>query len=101
MQKIDVLPAGVDWLCDQWELTGDLVDKEGNNHTKEIELWHCNPVELIHELLGNLIFCDSLHYAPEQLFGNKDGETCIYNETWMGDWWWELQVSACFRGICG
>ncbi|KAM5533658.1 hypothetical protein V8D89_012682 [Ganoderma adspersum] len=91
MRKIDALPAGVDWVCEQWELLGDLVDKEGNVHTEEIELWRCDPVELIRELLGNPIFRDSLRYTPEQLFADKDGTSCIYDETWTGDWWWEIQ----------
>ncbi|KAI1790350.1 hypothetical protein LXA43DRAFT_891155 [Ganoderma leucocontextum] len=91
MQKIDALPAGADWLCEQWELAGDLVDEEGNTRTEEIELWRRDPVELIRELLGNPIFRDSLRYAPEQLYADKDGTTRIYDETWTGDWWWELQ----------
>ncbi|PIL32079.1 hypothetical protein GSI_06784 [Ganoderma sinense ZZ0214-1] len=91
MQKIDALPAGVSWLCDQWELVGDLVDEEGDVRTEEIELWRRDPVELVRELLGNPIFRDSLRYAPEQLFANEDGSARIYDETWTGDWWWELQ----------
>ncbi|KAM5539179.1 hypothetical protein V8D89_007052 [Ganoderma adspersum] len=91
MRKIDALPAGVDWVCEQWELLGDLVDEEGNVRTEEIELWRRDPVELICELLGNPIFRDSLHYTPEQLFADKDGTSCIYDETWTGDWWWEIQ----------
>lgn len=93
VQKIDALPAGVDWLCEQWELIGDLADEEGNTRTEEIELWCRDPVELIRELLGNPVFRESLRYAPEQLFADKDGTARIYDETWTGDWWWELQVS--------
>ncbi|KAI1783127.1 hypothetical protein LXA43DRAFT_977266 [Ganoderma leucocontextum] len=69
MQKIDALPGGADWLCEQWELTGDLVDEEGNIRTEEIELWRRDP-----------------------LFADKNGTTRIYDETWTGDWWWELQA---------
>ena len=93
MKKIDGLPAGVDWLCEQWELIGDLVDDEGKRRTEDIELWRRDPVDLIRELLGNPIFRDSLRYAPEQLFADEDGASRIYDETWTGDWWWELQVS--------
>ncbi|KAM5536416.1 hypothetical protein V8D89_009852 [Ganoderma adspersum] len=91
MKKIDGLPAGVDWLCEQWELTGDLVDDEGKRRTEDIELWRRDPVDLICKLIGNPIFWDSLRYAPEQLFADEDRTSHIYDETWTRDWWWELQ----------
>ena len=36
---------------------------------------------------------DSEYYVAFQLFADKDGTARIYDETWTGDWWWELQVS--------
>ncbi|KAG1897043.1 uncharacterized protein F5891DRAFT_1130084 [Suillus fuscotomentosus] len=43
----------------------------------DLELWRRDPVECIHELIGNPAF--------------KDGKVHIYNEMWTCDLWWDMQ----------
>jgi len=33
-------------------------------------------------------------YVPECAYADSKGENRIYDEMWMGDWWWETQVST-------
>jgi len=33
-------------------------------------------------------------YVPERAYADSKGENQIYDEMWMGDWWWETQVST-------
>ncbi|TFK91398.1 hypothetical protein K466DRAFT_541773 [Polyporus arcularius HHB13444] len=91
LQKIDALPHGPQWICEQWELVGDRKDDEGNVCTEEIELWRRDPVECVRELLGNPVFRDCVHFAPEQLFADVEGEERMIDETWTADWWWDTQ----------
>ena len=80
-------------MCDVFELDGDVPDENGTLKTEEIELWRRDPVDCIRELIGNPTFREFLKYAPEKLFEKMDGSGRIYDETWTGDWWWEMQVS--------
>ncbi|EJF55614.1 hypothetical protein DICSQDRAFT_73320 [Dichomitus squalens LYAD-421 SS1] len=82
---------GPEWVCDEWEVEGDLVDENGARKTEEIKLWRRDPVECIRELLGNLVFRAFIRYAPEKLFTNHEGEERIYDEMWTADWWWDVQ----------
>ena len=93
LKKIDQLPGGPEWMCDVFELDGDVPDENGILKTEEIELWRRDPVDCIRELIGNPTFREFLKYAPEKLFEKMDGSGRIYDETWTGDWWWEMQVS--------
>ncbi|GBE88899.1 hypothetical protein SCP_1403070 [Sparassis crispa] len=90
-QKIDALPQGPSWSCEPWEVTGDLLDEKGQPRKKTLELWKRDPVECIKELIGNPAFKDAIRYAPEKVFADCNGDTRIYDETWTGQWWWDLQ----------
>ena len=37
---------------------------------------------------------DVMAYVPEHVYVDAKGENRIYDEMWMGDWWWETQVST-------
>ncbi|TFK84310.1 hypothetical protein K466DRAFT_496815 [Polyporus arcularius HHB13444] len=91
LKKVDGLPGGAQWLCDEWEIVGDVKDEEGNVKVEEVELWRRDPVECIRELIGNPDFKDHLKYAPEKLFVDKEGTGRMYDEMWTGDWWWDVQ----------
>ena len=71
---------------------GDAYDENGNRMTKEMDLWRRDPVECIHELIGNPAFDGMLMYAPEQVFRDEYGNIRIFDEMWTGEWWWDLQV---------
>ncbi|KAI0754751.1 hypothetical protein C8Q80DRAFT_1226925 [Daedaleopsis nitida] len=90
-QKIDSLPTGPKWVCEQWEVVGDAVDEDGSRRTEDIELWRRDPVECIRELLANPLFRDVIRYAPEKLFKDDKGQNRIIDEMWTADWWWDLQ----------
>ncbi|KAI0709807.1 hypothetical protein C8Q76DRAFT_624659 [Earliella scabrosa] len=92
LQKIDALPAGPEWICEQLEVVGDAVDEDGQVRTESLELWRGDPIECIRELIANPAFREFIRFAPEQLFQDQEGQGRIYDEAWTADWWWELQV---------
>ncbi|KAM5544152.1 hypothetical protein V8D89_002201 [Ganoderma adspersum] len=71
-----------------------MTDESGELRTEDIELWCCNLVECIHELIGNPVFKAFLKYGPEKLFEDKEGTARIYDEMWMSDWWWDVQLGT-------
>ncbi|KAG2158515.1 Zn-finger domain-containing protein [Suillus bovinus] len=76
LKKIDGLPTkGPKWHYDLIKVAGDVVDTDGEMLTTKLELWQCDPVECIWELIGNPPFKDSR----------------IYDDMWICDWWWETQ----------
>ncbi|KAI0764847.1 hypothetical protein C8Q74DRAFT_1370751 [Fomes fomentarius] len=91
LKKLDQLPAGPEWTCDEWDIIGEVLNENGDKKTKPVELWCRNPVECIRELLGNPKFKEHLHYAPKKLFWDANGTDHIYSEMWTGDWWWDTQ----------
>ncbi|TFK34351.1 hypothetical protein BDQ12DRAFT_613687, partial [Crucibulum laeve] len=93
LNAIDALPQGVDWKLENITLTGDVLDEEGNAMKEELELWYHDPVECIHELMGNPIFANVMKYTPEKVFETNSCESQIINEMWTVEWWWKVQVS--------
>ena len=82
-----------------FEITGDQIDisddlEGGNNKmmTEEVELWRRDPVEGIHELIGNPAFQLHMRYAPEKVFIGAKREDRKFGEMWTLEWWWGLQV---------
>ncbi|KAH9916939.1 hypothetical protein B0H21DRAFT_816102 [Amylocystis lapponica] len=88
---IDTLPSGVDWQCQDIQMTGDVPDQDGNLSVEHLELWFRNPLECIRELLSNPAFKDVLKYAPERHFADKNKDAQVTSEMWTGEWWWDLQ----------
>ncbi|KAF8531956.1 hypothetical protein JB92DRAFT_3080788 [Gautieria morchelliformis] len=81
LNKVDTLPTGgPEFLCETIMVHGDVRDANGEYMTEELELFYRDPVECIHELMGNPAFCDSLHYVPEHVFEDKKRTEHIYNE---------------------
>ena len=98
LERIDSLPEGVQWKCDELEVTGDEpyldADPSGNTMRKEtLEIWHRDPVECVRELIGKPAFDGCLVYAPERHFTDAAGESEVINEMWTARWWWTIQVS--------
>ncbi|KAI6027244.1 hypothetical protein EDC04DRAFT_2869173 [Pisolithus marmoratus] len=92
LNAVDCLPQSAEWKCKCITLTGDVCDKDGKPKTKELELWFQDPVECMHELIGNLTFMDTMKYAPEHLYTSPEGENWVINEMWTADWWWDMQL---------
>jgi hypothetical protein len=80
-------------LCEPFEIVGDERDEKGKLRTEILHLWKRDPVECIRELIGNLAFREKMRYAPEKVYEDSEGKSRVFDETWTGDWWWDLQVS--------
>ncbi|KAG1724981.1 hypothetical protein EDB19DRAFT_1897836 [Suillus lakei] len=90
-KKLNKLPKGPGWTCEIVTSTGDQVDGNGNPLTEQHELWRRDPVECVHELIGNPAFKEYLSYIPEKVYEDAKGNRRVYNEMWTGDWWWDMQ----------
>ncbi|KAJ6532372.1 hypothetical protein B0H19DRAFT_888523, partial [Mycena capillaripes] len=103
--KVDQLPTGPDWTCKIVTAAGNRLDENDELMSEELELWMRNPVECIKELMSNPAFRDHMAYAPERVYGRKDGreDSRIFDEMWTAEWWWNLQkllpAGACISGI--
>ncbi|KAF8527227.1 hypothetical protein JB92DRAFT_2805596 [Gautieria morchelliformis] len=94
LAKVDALPpSGPEFLCESITVHGDVKDANGEYMVEELELFYQDPVECVRELMGNPAFHEVLHYVPEHIFEDEKRTEHIYNEMWMADWWWDLQVS--------
>ena len=96
LKKVDGLPTqAAGWTCDIITSTGNQVSDEGEPVPSErLELWRRDPVECIKELMGNPSFKNSLEYAPQRHFLDKEGNNRVFDEMWTGEWWWNIQVSC-------
>ncbi|KAF8232974.1 hypothetical protein L208DRAFT_1269244, partial [Tricholoma matsutake] len=92
LKKIDQLPTGPEWICDSVAIDGDHAGEDGMKMSEDLELWHCDPVECIQELLGIPALNGDISYTPVQYFTDKDGTNCVINKGWTADWWWKMQV---------
>ena len=70
LKKIDeMLTQTTKWTCDIITLHGNQLTDEGELVPSErLELWRHDPVECMKELMGNLIFENSLEYTPQKHF---------------------------------
>lgn len=92
LKKINTLRTGPKWDYQKITVTGDKVDKDGKVLTEDQELWLRNPIECIAELISNLAFNGLILYVLECMYADGSGNSCIYDEMWTGDWWWDVQV---------
>ena len=76
------------------DVEGDIQGEDGAMKWEMVELWQRDPVECVEELIGNPAFQDMMVYVLEHVYTDLKGESCVYNEMWMGEWWWETQVST-------
>lgn len=79
LQKIEQLPTGPEWICQTVNVVGDLVDINGVPQNESVDVWFRDPIDCIKELLGNPMFADHMHYAPEKVFTDETKEEAIFN----------------------
>ncbi|KAI6106364.1 hypothetical protein EV401DRAFT_2124241 [Pisolithus croceorrhizus] len=91
LKHVDKLQTGLAWTCEIIDMCGDIISKDGRLKHEEAELWCHDPVECVQELMGNPPFQDVMSYIPEQAYADTNSETCIYDEMWTGNWWWDIQ----------
>ncbi|KAF7371541.1 hypothetical protein MVEN_00009100 [Mycena venus] len=105
LKKVDQLPTGPDWTCKMVTAAGNWLDENDELMSEDLDLWMRNPVECIKELISSPAFREHMAYAPERVYGAKDGreESRIFDEMWTAEWWWKLQemlpLGACISGI--
>ncbi|KAJ7760106.1 Zn-finger domain-containing protein [Mycena maculata] len=105
LKKVDQLPTGPEWTCKIVTAAGNRVDENDELMSEDLELWMRDPVECIKELMSNPAFRDHMAYAPERVYGTKEGheESRIFDEMWTAEWWWKIQkllpAGACISGI--
>ena len=92
LKKVDMLPIGPEWKCSIIEVTGDLLDDDGNTMSEHLELWHRDPVECVKALIGNPAFKEYISYVPERVYIDDEGKVRVFDEMWTGNWWWDTQV---------
>ncbi|KAG1785770.1 uncharacterized protein HD556DRAFT_1434999 [Suillus plorans] len=92
MKAVDQLPRGTEWMLKKITVKGNIVSNSGQRESEELELWLRDPVDCIRELMGNSEFKNMVSYTPERVFADEEGKTCMFDEMWTGEWWWEMQV---------
>ena len=74
------------WLYEQVTVTGDIVREKDALETEKLDLWCCDPVEFVRELLGVVQFCELLAYTPERVLRFLSGmKQHLY--TAILQWW--------------
>ncbi|KAF8868026.1 hypothetical protein BD779DRAFT_1615592 [Infundibulicybe gibba] len=91
LKKVNALPTGPDWECKIVKMTGDQQGEDGKMMEEEMELWFCNPIDCMKELIGNPTFKYHISYTPEHVFTSNNGDNQVLDEMWMADWWWDTQ----------
>ena len=94
LKCINSLNTSLPWICEMIDVEGDIQGEDGAMKWEMVELWQRDPVECVEELIGNPAFQDMMVYVLEHVYTDLKGESCVYNEMWMGEWWWETQVST-------
>ncbi|KAG6807985.1 hypothetical protein H0H92_005807, partial [Tricholoma furcatifolium] len=89
--KVDALPTGPKWTCDIIEILGNCRGDDGEVMNESLELWRRDPVECIHQLIGNPDFDGHIAYQPERVYADAEGQEHIFDEAWTADWWWQIQ----------
>ena len=82
---MDQLPTGPSWSCEIVKVDGDHVGDDGERMSKDLELWMCNPVECVKELVGNLAFKKSMSFVPEHVYEDENATNRIFDEMWTAD----------------
>ena len=74
LKKVDQLPTGPKWTCKIIQTVGELLGKDNAPIIEEHELWNHDPIECVHELIGNPTFQEYMAYAPEKAYADKNGQ---------------------------
>ncbi|KAG2151133.1 uncharacterized protein EDB93DRAFT_1240176 [Suillus bovinus] len=91
LKAIDKLPRATKWELKKINVVGNRTANDGQREMEDLELWLHNPVDCIRKLMSNPEFDQGVSYVPERVFADKEGKTQVFDEMWMGDWWWEMQ----------
>ncbi|KAI0828570.1 hypothetical protein BC628DRAFT_1409157 [Trametes gibbosa] len=73
------------------EAVEDRLGEDGKPKTECLELWHCDVVNCVRDIIGNPLLRESIVYAPERHYADEAGRNRVYGNMWMGNWWWNIQ----------
>jgi Plavaka transposase len=60
-------------------------------------MYHHDIIECIHTLYGDPEFCTRLVFKLERHYIDQNMTEHIYNDMYIGEWWWSTQVCNCFH----
>ncbi|KAG2750205.1 hypothetical protein P692DRAFT_20873162 [Suillus brevipes Sb2] len=89
--KVDELLHGAAWSCKKISVQGNRTDEKGELLHEDVELWMCNPVECIKDLIGNPLFKDQMVYTPARAYTDSAGLHWVIDDMWTADWWCDMQ----------
>ena len=89
LKKVDHLPVGPTWNCDNIRVTGNILGPNKQFLTEDLEIWRRNAVTCVADLMGNTTFKDYIVYKPVRV--KRNGQR-YYSEMCMSEWWWKIQV---------
>jgi hypothetical protein len=72
---------------------GDIIRPDEWSLVETLELWQCDPVKCVQDLIGNPTFQECISYVLEEVYLDINGITRVYDEMWSGQWWWKVQAS--------
>jgi Plavaka transposase len=67
--------------------------KEVTFNDKHLEFYYRDVMECIRAIYGDPQFAPDLVFAPEQHYTCPECICHMYNEMYMANWWWKVQVS--------
>ncbi|KAI9449079.1 hypothetical protein F5148DRAFT_1278023 [Russula earlei] len=76
---------------DEWELVNWLINRVNKTGTDEFLK--------LGMLISNPMFKIYISYVLEYIYEDSTGNTCVYDEMWTVDWWWEMQDKIPSGGI--
>ena len=94
LNKVDSLPTGPEWEVIELSIEGRGANGDREIVTEKVELWRRDPVECVRELFSNPAFKNGIRYEPQKVYTNESRTERVFGEMWMGEWWWETQVSV-------
>ncbi|KAM5541077.1 hypothetical protein V8D89_005388 [Ganoderma adspersum] len=91
---LDLLPAPVaEWMLYEITVNRICLDEYGKKMTEVLDLWVCDPMAVIADLIGNPEFKDNLTYEPSWTYEEEDGKIVeeFIDDMPSAKWMWELQ----------
>ena len=64
---------------------------------EDLELWFRDPVDCVSELLANPAFINYISYTPKRVYSDNEVKERIFDEAWMANWWWDMQVGKVLK----
>ncbi|KAG2082522.1 hypothetical protein BD769DRAFT_1305175, partial [Suillus cothurnatus] len=80
LQRVDALPHGQGWSCRKVTVHGNHKDELGVPLEEKVELWSCDPLECVQELIGNPFFKADMAYSLAKAYADHAGQHRVIDE---------------------